>query len=288
VLGSIVFVVVAGVFAWLGAKDRRWLFLGLALYVVVPLLQPVGLPKVKITPEAQALYDFIEALPTDRVVLLTCDYDPGSKPELHPMTFAIVEHLCRRNIPFAVIELWPQGSGMANEVIDEVVEKKYGKQEYRDYVHLGFKSGQEVVIQSLGNSLLKTYPTDIKGVPIGEIPVLSGIESVKDFSLIMNISAGTPGTKEWVQQAGSRYGVPVATGCTGVQAPQSYPYYPRQLVGLLGGMAAAAEYERLVGVPGSATKGMEAQSFTHAVVFLFVVFGNVVYFWQRRRRGGEA
>ena len=30
VLGSIVFIALAAVLAWLGAKDRRWLFLGIA------------------------------------------------------------------------------------------------------------------------------------------------------------------------------------------------------------------------------------------------------------------
>jgi len=68
----------------------------------------------------------------------------------------------------------------------------------------------------------------------------------------------------------------------------SYPYYPKQLVGLLGGMAAAAEYERLVGVEGTATQGMEAQSFSHALIILFVLFGNVAYFWGRRKKGAEA
>jgi hypothetical protein len=234
------------------------------------------------------LYDFIEAMPTDQVVLLTCDYDPGSKPELHPMCYAVMEHLCRRDLKFAVIELWPAGIGMANEVLDKVARKKYGKKDRIDFVHLGFKTGAEVVIQSLGKSLSETYPSDTDGVPIGDIPVLRGFESVKDFGLILNISAGTPGTKEWVQQAGTRYDVPVASGCTGVQATITYPYYQSgQLVGLLGGMAAAAEYEQLVEVAGTATQGMEAQSFCHMLIILFVVFGNVVFFWTRAKGRAE-
>lgn len=282
---AVVFTAFAGVLAWLGSKDRRYLFIGIAMVVIIPLLTKFGLPKVKVTPEVKDLYDFIEELPNDKVVLLTCDYDPGSMPELHPMTFAILEHLCRRDIKFAVMELWPAGIDMAKEALEEIARKDHGKKDRIDFAHLGYKTGAEVVIQSLGVSLKQTYPVDVDGVPIDQIPVLQGIEAVKDFALIINISAGTPGTKEWVQQAGSRYGVPIATGCTGVQAPQIYPYYPNQLLGLLGGMAAAAEYEQLVDPDEKnekllkATQGMEAQSFCHALILLFVVFGNIVYFY---------
>ena len=65
-----------------------------------------------------------------------------------------------------------------------------------------------------------------------------------------------------------------------------YPYYPKQVIGLLAGLAAAAEYEKLIAVEGTATQGMEAQSFSHGLIILLVVFGNVVFFWTRRR--GEA
>jgi len=279
--------------AWLGSKDRRWLFLGIAVYVIVPLLHTFGLPKVAVTGEVRGLYDFIEKLAArqmeagengrEPVVLLTCDYDPGSKPELHPMTYAVVEHLCRHDIKFAVMELWPAGKDMADEVLEEIARNKHEKRDRADFVHLGYKTGGDIVIQAIGTSLRKVYPTDVDGVALDEVPFLQAVTGVKDFALIINISAGTPGTKEWVQQAGTRYQVPVASGCTGVQAPMSYPYYPKQLVGLLGGMAAAAEYERLVGVDGTATQGMEAQSFSHALIILFVLFGNIVYFYGRRK-----
>ena len=121
------------------------------------------------------------------------------------------------------------------------------------------------------------------GVPVDSIPALRGVQSVKDFSMIICISAGTPGAVEWVQQAGSPHGIPVATGVTGVSAPMVYPYYPGQLVGLLGGLAAAAEYEKLLGNEGMATQGMEAQSFSHLLIILFVLFGNIVFFWNRAR-----
>ena len=97
------------------------------------------------------------------------------------------------------------------------------------------------------------------------------------------MSAGFPGTKEWVQQVQSRFHLPMVSGCTAVSAPEYYPYLQsHQLKGPLGGMAGAAEYELARGEKGSATKGMDAQSLAHMFVALCIVLGNVVQ-WARRR-----
>ncbi|HYW69082.1 MAG TPA: hypothetical protein VE960_05700, partial [bacterium] len=105
---------------------------------------------------------------------------------------------------------------------------------------------------------------------------------------VMEVSAGTPGAREWVQQVQGRYGITLGAGTTAVGAPNFYPYVQSgQLTGLLGGLKGAAEYETLIGHPGDATKGMDAQSIVHALVVVFILLGNVVYLVSRRRRGTE-
>src|SRR5262249_59488027 len=108
--------------------------------------------------------------------------------------------------------------------------------------------------------------------------------------MLISISAGYPGTKEWVQQVQARFHVRMISGCTAVSAPEYYPYLRSgQLLGLLGGMAGAAEYERQTALPGPATRGMDAQSLAHVLVAICIIAGNVVQ-WRRRsepRSGGE-
>ncbi len=41
------------------------------------------------------------------------------------------------------------------------------------------------------------------------------------------------------------------------------------------------KYEVLVGNPGSATAGMDAQSFSHALIILFIILGNLGYILTR-------
>jgi len=68
-------------------------------------------------------------------------------------------------------------------------------------------------------------------------------------------------------------------------AADNTPYYEAgQLVGLSGGMKGSADYEQLVGAPGLATRGMDAQSFGHLLIISFIALGNVAYFMTRGRK----
>jgi hypothetical protein len=103
----------------------------------------------------------------------------------------------------------------------------------------------------------------------------------------VSVSAGYPGTKEWVQQVVSRYHLPMVAGVTAVSAPEYYPYLQTgQLEGLLGGMAGAAEYEVLTQHPALATKGMDAQSLAHVFIALMILLGNLVNLPGKAERKG--
>jgi hypothetical protein len=264
--------------------DRRIIFIFIALAVILPLKFPFNF-EFSITPPVQKLYDTIEAIPESSKVLVSCDYDPGSMPELYPMNLAIFEHLFRRNLRVICIQLWPQGTPLAERAFNEIAENEFHKTYGVDFVNLGFKEGREVVMVSMGNSFPQTFPRDYKGTRVDEIPIMQGVKNFKDVAMIINISGGLPGTKEWVLQVQSRFHIRLASGCTAVSAPEFYPYFQSgQLVGLLGGMKGAAEYEKLVNRTGLGRKGMDSQSVSHLVVFIFIVIGNIAYFVLKTKK----
>src|SRR6185503_1053948 len=85
-------------------------------------------------------------------------------------------------------------------------------------------SGNEVVMSQMGSSIPRTFPTDCRGVPVSQLRVMKGIENFGQIALFVSISAGYPGTKEWVQQIVSRYHVPMMAGVTAVSASEYYLY----------------------------------------------------------------
>jgi hypothetical protein len=262
--------------------DRRWIFLAVGLLVVVPLLTGFHIAPVVPGARARGFYDAIEKVPAGATVLLAGDYDPGTIAENYPMHLAAVRHLMSRNIKIVAVELYPGGPPLTDRVL-RLAGEEYKKKDGIDYVNLGYKSGNEAVMSAMGSAgIPRTFPADRSGNPVGRIPVMKGIENFGQIALLVNISAGYPGTKEWVQQVVSRYHVPMVAGVTAVSAPEYYPYLQAgQLQGLLGGMAGAAEYEVLVGHPALATRGMDAQSLAHIFIAFMILLGNLAALPQR-------
>ncbi len=270
-------------FLKIGSVDRRWIFLIIAVVVIVPLIVPVGLP-IRPTDTTKDVYDAIEALPTGSKVLLSIEYSPSTRPENHPMTISIMRHLFENNHKVFITCLWPDGQFMAQDAISQVAKNEFNKVYGEDYVFLGFRPGNEAVVKGIVSNLRKLYTVDVYQEKIENIPLMEGIKNFKDFDFLFSSSAGFPGTIEWVQYASDPTGVPMATGVTSIQVNEVMPYVQAgQMVGVLAGMPGAAEYEALIGQKGSATSGMDAQSVAHLVIVLFIVLGNVAYFIERNR-----
>jgi len=267
----------------LGTVDRRWIFLIIGTVVIIPLFFPLGLP-IRATKTTQKVYDTIEALPHGSKVLISCEYGPSTKPEIHPMTLAVMRHLFKNNHKVYVTCLWPDGQFLAEEALDQVGGKEYGLKYGEDYVLLGFRPGNEAVVKGIVSNLRKLYTIDSRGTKVTEIPMMDGIHRFEDFDFLFSASAGYPGTIEWVQYAVDPTNVPMATGTTSIQVNDVMPYVAAgQINGILAGMPGAAEYEALIGVPGIGTSGMDAQSVAHLVIVLFIVLGNIGYLIEQQR-----
>ena len=270
-------------FRFLETLDRRWIFLTMGLLVLVPLLFPLSLP-LSVSPPARSFYEAIEKVPDGSTVLMSCDYDPSAKPELVPMTRTALRQLFRKNCKVVVTVLWDGGPGLVDNVLREVAAESGGRKQYGvDWVNLGYKEGREDVMVLMGQGIAHAFPRDYRGIDVTTLPIMHGVRDYSSFPLLVSISAGYPGTKEWVQQVQSRFHLRMVSGCTAVSAPEYYPYLQSgQLIGLLGGMAGAAEYEKLAGEKGAATRGMDAQSLAHVFVALMILAGNALQ-WSRRR-----
>lgn len=280
--------------------DRRWVFLAMGLAIVLPRLFPLNLP-IKASPVVKAAYYSVEALQEGDRVLMSLDLDPASTPELEPFFKAVLLQLKRKNVKIVMLTTWYSAPPLVERWIREVVErpiidgsdssyKGAPDRSYKagvDYVWLGFREGREATINGLGSDFRGTFDNiAADGTPMDDIGIMKGIKTLADFDLVVMVSAGYPGIKEYIQQTQARGNIKMMGACTAVSTTDLAPYYGAgQLLGLVGGMAKAAEYEALVGKIGTATQGTDILNFGHLVVILAIVFGNFIYFSGRRRRG---
>ncbi|MBD3349100.1 MAG: hypothetical protein GF400_07900 [Candidatus Eisenbacteria bacterium] len=261
--------------------DRRWIFLLVAIAVVVPFILPLGLP-VTVTSPVQRLYEKMDSLPANsQPLLLSVDYAPATLPELEPMTLALLRHAFENDVNVVVITLHPAGYGLAERALLQAAEE-YDRVYGEDYVFLGFQPGISAVILSMGVNIRNAFPEDAYGTALTRLPVMDGVRNYDDIPLVITL-AGSAYAESWIYYAHEPYGQMVAAGVTAVMATDYYPYLGAdQLEGLLGGMRGAAEYEALIEQPDQGTRGMDSQSIIHMLIILLIVIGNVAYFATRK------
>lgn len=294
-VSMVVVVLIAAALLWILVRTvrgqfagRRMVFLFIGIAVTLPLFMSLT-QKISVSPETRLLMQGLDALPPGSIVLATFDYDPASAPELQPMAETFFRYAFDKRLKVIIMGLWPQGPQQANLALETVLlDPKYQAMNLQygvDYVNLGFQSGNEFVIQRMGTSFEAMFPADFTGTPYDSLPLVRNIRNFTQIDYSFNLSAGYPGTREWVLIGVDRYGLKIGAGNTAVQTTGMYPYVRSgQLIGILGGMNGAAEFEAITNFPAKGTRFMLSQSFAHMVIIAFIIIGNVAYFRHERRR----
>ena len=288
----------------LGSIDRRIIFILIGLAVLIPLLNPnlIELP-IKVDKNTKTVFNSIKELKAGDKVLLSFAYGASTKPEVHPMAIALLKHLFAKGIKVCIISLWPESPIMANDAIQEIVDTKlFNLTEGDDYALFDYKTGGFIVIKGIAENFGEVYKQDHNGVPIKDLIIMDNVYNVSDFDFVFDFSAGVPGNAEWVQYACDPKKVPLSSGCTSIMVTDAIPYVESgQIRGILAGMPGAAEYEKMVFdflteelnnntnlnsgavlTKGKAFGRMSAQSVAHLLMVIFIILGNLSYYFRRK------
>ena len=264
--------------------DRRIIYILVSLAVIVPLLYPLYI-KINVTPTVQNVYDTIENLPPRSVIFLAMDFDPASKPELYPMAEAILRHAFRKNHRVIGMTFWLNGIGLGDKAFADIA-KEYGKEPGKDYLYLGWQIGDVNLVITMCDpdvGIKGTWPKDNSGRPTTNMPVLEGVNTLKDINYLVELAAGSS-LGAWFFYGKQEAKFNMGAGCTGVMASSYYNYMKIGWInGFMGGLRGAAEYETLLKQAGKATGGMDAQSVTHMLLILGIILSNIAYFVGRSK-----
>ncbi len=289
-----------------GNLDRRIIFLLIGLSVLIPLINPnlIDLPLGQ-DRNTKVVYDSINNLKTNDKVLISFAYGASTKPEVHPMAIALLNHLFTKGVKVYMVSLWPESPIMAEQAISSIKDSKlFNIEDGIDYVMFDYKVGGFVVIKGIADNFREIYQQDKNGKSINELPIMNDVYNVTDFDFVFDFSAGVPGNAEWVQYACDPKNVPLSSGCTSIMVTDAIPYVESgQLKGILAGMPGAAEYEQMVYdfmitkqdegedlyinsnvniTKGKAYARMSAQSVAHLLMVLFIIIGNIAYYYTRK------
>lgn len=264
--------------------DKRVIYLLVAIAIAVPLVKPLGLP-LSTSTESETGFNAVDALKPGDVLWIGADYGPSSAPELDPMAIAIFRQALKKGVKVVIYAMWQDGVQMSKNWTEKV-SKEVGAKEGVDWVNLGWKPNNPVTLRQMTDDLWGAAAgVDVNGTPLSQLPLMERVKKLDSSSVafIFDLSTGSPGTADYLQYVSEPKKVPMSVGVTAVSAPGAMPYVKSgQYKGILSGMRGAAEYELLTKAPGSAIKGMDAQSLGHALIILLIIVGNVGYVLRKK------
>ena len=263
--------------------DRRILYWILFIGLMIPLVTPIGLP-ITISPTTASFYNRINALDPRQVVLLNLGSETSAWSECLPGLIATTEALIKSDARIVVIGPLVDSSITWNKIVESVPAIQsltYGE----DYVFLGFYTGGEAAVARMATSLRSIFPVDSQGVPLDDINLMKNVDSAQDITIVISSDTGDS-IEYWIRQWFTPYNVPVGEVGISMLGSSLMPYYRSgNIFGISAGIRGGAELEKLVGIPGTATKNMDSISLSHMMVIIAVIIANVGYFMTRTKGG---
>ena len=282
--------------AYVLPEIARWIIYGLLILVVaLPIIkgEPLLERTIESTAATVAMSDTIGSLESGDPVLVAFDYDPTTRGEMDVIARALIGHLMDQEANVVIVSLLPAGPATAEPLLQELSADRtsyadgYGER----YANLGYLPGQAAAVRLLGLSVPTSLPRDFYGTPLSDLPVMQGLDSTQDFSLIIELAATQDTLRWWIEQAGTPYSIPLATGASAAVIPYARPYYEteaRQLVGIVGGVPDVVTYEALTSdqsIPTNSTAARLDSQLAGQLLFVLVLLaGNVVYLTRRGSR----
>lgn len=260
--------------------DRRVIYTVLLIVLLAPMIKPIGIP-LTINRTTHQVYDLIESLdPGIDIVMLGMDYSVAGAADVHPQAVAVAKHLANRGIKMVMVAFVPDGPMLAERILGILGDRvSYGD----NIVNLGYLAGGESAVKKFIDDPATTFARDHRGNALSSLPIMNNIQTIHDFTLIIDFQTGSPGYQDFLRQlppGGPLYAVGIVT----VSVPNVMPYLNSgQFAGLLPGLRGGAEYEVLIGEPGEGAARMDAQSLGHLVIVTFIIVGNVAYFFSKRQ-----
>lgn len=231
--------------------DRRWIYIVVALAIIIPLMIPYNSDNVT-SPPTENVYQMVDSFAgrEDRAILMSFFHDASTMPELYPMQIAILRHCFERNVKVFFLSFLPTGAPIIDMAINSVKEEYPNIKSGTDYCNFGYIPSALIMqtIIGMGDNIATAVPTDAEGRKVENLPIMKGINNYTEMNLVIEFSGSVAGGY-WLTYARPKFGTNIAVGVTAVMAADEYPYLQTgQFIGMLAGLKGAAEYEKLVDV----------------------------------------
>jgi hypothetical protein len=273
-----------GLLKLMATYDKRWAYLLLFILVLLPMLRPIGMP-IAVSELTKEYYAQLQTLEAGDIVLVSWSTEYSGYMELKPGMIATHKYYIKNDIKMFICLGHPEGLALVDALLDTELKgymKNYDYTYGEDYIILGFALPNQAATLSMATDFHGAVKVDWNGDSI-EGTFLDRIESGADIDMISDFTtgAGNPGLIDHVVLT---FGTPMIQNQIGVSLPGSFMNLDAGLItGLLASTKGGSELELLMKEPGPGLIAMDAFSFGHILLILFIIIGNIGYYGYSRR-----
>lgn len=269
--------------------DRRIIYAILLLAMVIPMFFTLGLP-ITIDTYVEDAYKVVNELPAGSVIWVGCEYSASQIAEIKPMLQAFVRLALQKGHYIYIGSSFADGCTTAHNWLQEVfAETKAVNGE--NYIIFGYRPSFNSTMEAVRSNVVNAMSDrDHYGNKLSDKPIMKHFTKASDIDLVLVFDSGSPGSDDYIAVWRSQGEVNLMVcGATGVELPNQLVKYDAGLLqGVVGGMNGAAQLEKLVGVPGSATKGMDSQGLAHLTIIAFMIIGNIGYLVSKKQNSSKS
>ena len=234
-----------------------------------------------VTPEVNAVYQAISALPAQAPVMVAFDYEPGLSAEMDTVAAALLNHLMERGVRLTLVSTTPTGPILGEGVIQGLPQHNYARD--TQYINLGYIPGGPTGLQSFSSLPLPfLLPLTFSGYEAWEprLAPLAGVEQLDDYALLLVLTDRQETARAWIEQVGPTIqNAPVLFGISAQIAPIIRPYYsgtPNLVDGFVAGISGSGAYEQLTGTAGWTSNNWNIYTLLVLVAAGVILLGGLV------------
>jgi len=272
-----------GIWKTFANYDRRYVYLVLFIVVIGPLLSPIGVP-ISVSPSTKKYYEVINSVGEGDIVFFTLNTEFSGYNEIQSGIIASMRVFIENGAKIVIAVGHPEATSIPDLIFHdlntELTENGYVYGE--DYISLGYIFPNEAAVASLAEDFQGSISQDWLGVPIAGT-FLEDVKTWEDIDFIADFSTGLATTH--LMNHFALRGTPMVVNVIGVMIPSSLNYVDTGVyLALLGSLRGGAELEYLTGHPASGLTAMDAFTFGHYMLIVFIIIGNLGYLMYTRKQ----
>jgi len=274
-----------GLMKTLATYDRRWVYFVLFLVVVIPLLRPIGMP-ITVSPDTKQYNEAINSFGDGDKVFFTLNTEFSGYNEIQSGIIASMRVFIENHCKICIAVGHPEATGIP-ELIFQKLEKELEENDYeygRDYVILGYVMPNEASVASMSQDFHGAVTRDWLGRSLDDT-FLVDVNTWEDWDLIADFTTGL--ATGYLLNHFALRGTPMTVNCIGVMIASQKPYVDTGVyLAILQSMRGGAELEYLTGHPGPGLTAMDAFTFGHYMLLIFIIAGNIGHYGYTRKLNG--